>query len=179
MTLIKDKIILTLSYELEIIPETGEILKTTLINRSVNKPIKEDSEIEPKLYLEDNKCRLNNAAINLMQVNIGDKIDIRYEGNDSLPIIGTDKSFGNLGGCKLTKTNTFLCKGTKRSELARHGNEFIIKKHPNKNNIFILENIDIEFQKEKSKEDELDLDLESLISNEDNETEINSNFFKF
>ena len=63
MSVVKEKFILTLSYEMSIDTSTGEILETKLIDRKVDKSdikvtkkvIAEDSDTEPKLVLESNK----------------------------------------------------------------------------------------------------------------------------
>lgn len=108
MPTIKETFILSLTYEMSVDTETGEILETKLIDRNVNKPVKAMKTIqketiqdeEPKLYLEDNKCKLNSAAVALMGISPGDKLDIKYdEGkNGSIPILGTDDAFGTKGG---------------------------------------------------------------------------------
>ena len=105
MPTVKETFILSLTYEMSVDTETGEVLETKLIDRSVNKPVKamkaaQDDDKEPKLYLEDNKCRLNSKAISLMGISPGDKLDIKYDDgkNGSVPIIGTDEAFGTKGG---------------------------------------------------------------------------------
>ena len=109
MPTVKETFILSLTYEMSVDTETGEMLETQLIDRSVNKPVKamkataneavQDDDKEPKLYLEDNKCRLNSKAVSLMGISPGDKLDIKYDDgkNGSVPIIGTDEAFGTKG----------------------------------------------------------------------------------
>ena len=88
MSVVKEKFILTLSYEMSIDTSTGEILETKLIDRKVDKSdikvtkkvIAEDSDTEPKLVLESNKYYLNSAAITLMGIGPDDKLDIKYDG---------------------------------------------------------------------------------------------------
>lgn len=196
MATIKETFILSLTYEMSVDTETGEVLETKLINRSVDKPTKTvkqasnkeavtDNEKEPKLYLEDNKCRLNSAAVSFMSVSPGDKLDIKYEENNnkSVPIIGTDESFHTNGGNKLTKSNTIACRGNKNTELSKYGKEFILIKHPSKEGLFILsseEVVELEQGDDNvSIPEGLDLNLEDLIDDKDAKvTSIDTNFFK-
>ena len=198
MPTIKETFILSLTYEMSVDTETGEVLETKLIDRSVNKPVKamkataseavQDNDKEPKLYLEDNKCRLNSKAISLMGISPGDKLDIKYdEGkNGSVPVIGTDEAFGTKGGNKLTKSNTIACRGSKNEELSKYGKEFVLAVHPSKAGLFVLtseevavdqlvgdDNINIDTP------EGIDLDLEGLVDDEDaNVSSIDTNFFK-
>lgn len=198
MPTIKETFILSLTYEMSVDTETGEVLETKLIDRSVNKPVKamkataneavQDDEKEPKLYLEDNKCRLNSKAISLMGISPGDKLDIKYDDgkNGSVPIIGTDEAFGTKGGNKLTKSNTIACRGSKNEELSKYGKEFVLATHPSKAGLFVLtseevavdqlvgdDNINIDTP------EGIDLDLEGLVDDEDaNVSSIDTNFFK-
>ena len=198
MPTIKETFILSLTYEMSVDTETGEVLETKLIDRSVNKPVKamkataseavQDNDKEPKLYLEDNKCRLNSKAISLMGISPGDKLDIKYdEGkNGSVPVIGTDEAFGTKGGNKLTKSNTIACRGSKNEELSKYGKEFVLATHPSKAGLFVLtseevavdqlvgdDNINIDTP------EGIDLDLEGLVDDKDaNVSSIDTNFFK-
>lgn len=201
--IIKETFTLTLTYEMVINQNTGELLETRLVDRSVDKsdikPSKtvskkkviKDTDTEPKLYLEDNKFKLNSAAIDLMGLDVesGVKIDIRYEDNKgkSTPIIGIDEVFGTKGGCKLTKTGTVSFRGVKNTELSKYGAEFTIAPHTNKPGLFVLlsdkiqEEVEIIDETINVDDDELpfDLDLKDIVENEDaNITEINSDFFK-
>ena len=198
MPTIKETFILSLTYEMSVDTETGEVLETKLIDRSVNKLVKamkvtaseavQDNDEEPKLYLEDNKCRLNSKAISLMGISPGDKLDIKYdEGkNGSVPVIGTDEAFGTKGGNKLTKSNTIACRGSKNEELSKYGKEFVLAVHPSKAGLFVLtseevavdqlvgdDNINIDTP------EGIDLDLEGLVDDKDaNVSSIDTNFFK-
>lgn len=198
MPTVKETFILSLTYEMSVDTETGEVLETKLIDRSVNKPVKamkataneaaQDDEKEPKLYLEDNKCRLNSKAVSLMGISPGDKLDIKYDDgkNGSVPIIGTDEAFGTKGGNKLTKSNTIACRGSKNEELSKYGKEFVLATHPSKAGLFVLtseevavdqlvgdDNINIDTP------EGIDLDLEGLVDDKDaNVSSIDTNFFK-
>ena len=198
MPTIKETFILSLTYEMSVDTETGEVLETKLIDRSVNKPVKamkataneavQDDDKEPKLYLEDNKCRLNSKAISLMGISPGDKLDIKYDDgkNGSVPIIGTDEAFGTKGGNKLTKSNTIACRGSKNEELSKYGKEFVLAIHPSKAGLFVLTSEEVAVDQLVGDDnvnidtpEGIDLNLEGLVDDEDaNVSSIDTNFFK-
>ena len=198
MPTIKETFILSLTYEMSVDTETGEVLETKLIDRSVNKPVKamkatasevvQYNDKEPKLYLEDNKCRLNSKAISLMGISPGDKLDIKYdEGkNGSVPVIGTDEAFGTKGGNKLTKSNTIACRGSKNEELSKYGKEFVLAVHPSKAGLFVLTSEEVAVDQLVGDDnvnidtpEGIDLNLEGLVDDEDaNVSSIDTNFFK-
>ena len=198
MPTIKETFILSLTYEMSVDTETGEVLETKLIDRSVNKPVKamkataseavQDNDKEPKLYLEDNKCRLNSKAISLMGISPGDKLDIKYDDgkNGSVPIIGTDEAFGTKGGNKLTKSNTIACRGSKNEELSKYGKEFVLAVHPSKEGLFVLTSEEVAVDQlvgddniNTDTPEGIDLDLEGLVDDKDaNVSSIDTNFFK-
>ena len=198
MPTVKETFILSLTYEMSVDTETGEVLETKLIDRSVNKPVKamkataseavQDNDKEPKLYLEDNKCRLNSKAISLMGISPGDKLDIKYdEGkNGSVPVIGTDEAFGTKGGNKLTKSNTIACRGSKNEELSKYGKEFILAVHPSKAGLFVLTSEEVAVDQLVGDDnvnidtpEGIDLNLEGLVDDKDaNVSSIDTNFFK-
>lgn len=163
--------------------ETGEVksIKTTP-KKSIFKK-KDDGSTIPTLTLEDNKYCLNNAAVELMQVQPDDKLDIKYEkrGNKTVVVIGNDEIFGTHSGNRLTKSFTVACRGNKNNELAKFGTEFTIVPHDAKIGLFILNS---EKTKEEpngdeniSIEDELDINL-SLDNEDANVTEIDASLFK-
>ena len=198
MPTVKETFILSLTYEMSVDTETGEVLETKLIDRSVNKPVKamkataneavQDDEKEPKLYLEDNKCRLNSKAVSLMGISPGDKLDIKYDDgkNGSVPIIGTDEAFGTKGGNKLTKSNTIACRGSKNEELSKYGKEFVLATHPSKAGLFVLTSEEVAVDQLVGDDnvnidtpEGIDLNLEGLVDDEDaNVSSIDTNFFK-
>ena len=198
MPTVKETFILSLTYEMSVDTETGEVLETKLIDRSVNKPVKamkataseavQDNDKEPKLYLEDNKCRLNSKAISLMGISPGDKLDIKYdEGkNGSVPVIGTDEAFGTKGGNKLTKSNTIACRGSKNEELSKYGREFVLATHPSKAGLFVLTSEEVAVDQLVGDDnvnidtpEGIDLNLEGLVDDKDaNVSSIDTNFFK-
>lgn len=198
-TIKKERFVISLTYEMEVNIDTGEILGTKLVNREVlnsdlkasKKPKLEVPETEePMLILEDNKFRLTSSAVALMNISNDSKIVIRYE--DSLkgpiPVIGANTAFGINSGNRLTKSNTVACRGNNHDELAKYGNEFTLVPHPDKPGIFKLcSTVPVDTKedvKEDTKEDEVlkmtdDLDLDKLIDSEDeNIKTVDSNFFQ-
>lgn len=198
--IITEEFTLTLQYAMKINTDTGELLETKLIKRSVDKSNfevtttkrktskpKKDESTTPQLILDDNKYYLNAAAIELMQVGPDSKIDIKYE--KGVPVIGTDEAFGTKGGNKLTKNNTVAYRGAKNEELSKYGTEFTISAHNSKEGLFVLSSENAPVQQEKLNGDEnvaleedslsLDIDLAGLVEDQDaNITEIDANFFK-
>ena len=201
--IVKETFILTLAYEMTVNTDTGEVLETRLIDRSVNKPeskssksaskkkVVEDEDTEPKLFLEDNKFRLNSAALTLMGIDIesGVKLDIKYEDNKgtSIPVLGTDEVFETKGGNKLTKAGTVAFRGNKNEELSKYGSEFTLVAYPAKPGLFILssgnqvpsvqvdENISVDVE---DTDLPFELDLAEIAGDKDAEiTEIDSTFF--
>ena len=151
----------TITYEREVDVDSGEIIKTTIIGSSdikseKKKAVKKDQDTEAKVYLEDNKLKLNSLAVEMLSVNPGDRIDIQY--TDTHPIIGKSESFGNPeGGTKLTKTYTISFRGKKSEVLQKFGTEF---KVVDCNGQFILNN-------EKEITDDLNGDENVSIENTD------------
>lgn len=176
----------TITYEAKIDTDTGAILDTKIVSKSPSKeksPIKEDNDPEPKITLETNKYCLNNAAVKLMNITAGDKLDIKYEeGKDcAVPIIGTDDAFGTKGGCKLTKTNTVACRGNKNEELSKYGSVFKLVPHPQKEGLFVLTSDKVQIdqlkgdKEEDKEEDDLPFDLDITDPNVE---EIDSKYFQ-
>lgn len=176
--------------------ETGEIIKETreLKDDSVKKPRSSSSSSkskvqenpEPILTLEDNKYVLTTGAVELLGVEAGDKIDIKFQkiGKQTIPVIGSDDAFGTKGGNKLTKTNTVSCRGKANDELSAFGTEFTLEEHPNKKGLFILrgENTpNVTPEKENTPEPEDDDLGEDLIDDEEEEesVEISEEDFNF
>lgn len=101
---------------------------------------KKEEGTSPQLVLEDNKYSLNNAAVSLMGIEAGVKLDIKYEKRDKVmvPVLGPDDAFGTKGGNLLTKSNTVACRGSKHTELSKYGKVFEVKPHESKEGLFIL-----------------------------------------
>ena len=116
--------------------ETGET-QVSAIKQKSKKTVIEESSI-PELTLESNKYSLNKAALDLMGVEPGQRLDIKFDikGN---PVIGTDVAFGTVGaGNLLTKSNTVRFSGVNNSRLAEINTKFTIVKQPDSENIFKL-----------------------------------------
>lgn len=95
--------------------ESGEIFKDTreFKDDSIKTPAKkstssskkksskvDDSDPEPKLFLEDNKYILNAAAIEALGIEVGDTVDIKNQkvGNTRVKVIGSSETFGTKSG---------------------------------------------------------------------------------
>lgn len=176
----------TITYESTIETDTGEILETVIVDKtelkkttsssSKKNKVPNDSDI-PTLTLEDSKYQLNAAAMQLMEVQADDRIDIKYE-QDGTVVIGNDEVWHTHGGNRLTKSGTVALRGSKNEELAKHGSRFTIIAHPNRPGLFILDSG--EETKEEPQGDEnvntedLDFNLENLVDEPD-AVEIDSN----
>jgi len=177
--------------------ETGEIIKETreLKDDSVKKPRSSSSSSskskiqenpEPILTLEDNKYILTTGAVELLGVEAGDKIDIKFQkiGKQTIPVIGSDEAFGTKGGNKLTKTNTVSCRGKANDELSAFGTEFTLEEHPNKKGLFILRgentpNVTPEKENVPEPEDDDDLEVDLVDDEEEDSEEISEDDFNF
>lgn len=170
MAIIKQQF--TITYEREIDVDSGEIIKTTIIGSSDIKPekkksVKKDQDTEAKVYLEDNKLKLNSLAVEMLGVNPGNRIDIQY--SDTYPIIGKSESFGNPdGGTKLTKSYTISFRGKKSEVLQKFGTEF---KVVNSNGHFILDSgkeiIQEPIKDENVNVENIDLNLDDFLDDTD------------
>lgn len=197
----KETFTIMLTYEMTVNPDTGEVLETRLVDRSINKsaikPLRTFSkkeiieDDEPKLFLESNKFRLNQSALKLMGISAESesKLDIKYEDNKGVPnpILGTDEAFGTKGGNKLTKAGTVAFRGSKNEELSKYGETFTLVAHQTKPGLFILSSekqIQVEQKDTDIRIDEedtdlpFDLDLTTITEDKDAAiTEIDNNFF--
>lgn len=123
-------------------PETNEykpIGTPEIIKDTPKKTITESSE--PELVRLDSKYTLNQAAVDLLQVQPGDRLNINYDNhpdnpNLKVPIIGSNKSWGNDLGNKLTKSLTVSYRGVANTVLADYGTTF--KLVPFKEGLFML-----------------------------------------
>lgn len=111
-----------------------EVIKSTK-----KKPVEEESS-EPQLRLLDNKYSLNTAALDLLGVTAGDKIDIKYQiiGNVNYPIIGASTAWKSASGNKLTKSNTVSYRGKANTMLATFGEVFDFTTWAGHDGLFIL-----------------------------------------
>lgn len=159
---------------------------------TTKKKKEEDNDPTPKLILDDTKYHLNNAAIQLLGVEAGDKIDIKYQKvdgfNSKVPIIGTDATFQTQGGNKLSKSNTVICRGTGNDRLSEYGHTFVLTVHPHNDSLFVLNGDAVREEiaapeeikvPEKEKEQEVDNLLDNLDSKAEDTEEINTDDFDF
>ena len=163
--------------------DTGEIKEgkaTTKGTRSKSKP-KSDGSTIPQLILEENKYRLNSAAIELMGVEPDARLDIKIEreGGSRHPVLGTDEAFKTHSGNRLTKSYTVSCRGKNREQLETFGTIFNLIPHNKIPGLFILESQDgdsptevedenIELPSNDASEDlPFDLGLDDIIENGD------------
>ena len=134
--------------------------------------VKDDGNPNPTLKLEDNKYILNNAAIEALGVEEGDKIDIKYEvkNKKKTPVIGSADSFGTKGGNKLTKSHTVSYRGKNNEELSKYGDEFTFKDRDKVPGTFYLIGNTVEetIANEEESADN-DIDLASEIDNIEDE----------
>lgn len=205
MDSIIEEFTITLKYQVKVDTETGE-MTTKCVSRKIDKntervdaakrtsKAKKEESSEPTLILEENKYCLNQAATDLMGVEPDCKLDIKYEkrGNEIVPVIGSDESFGTHSGNKLTKSLTVACRGSKNSELSKYGTEFILVPHETKDGIFVLHNKYAKLEQvlegtvekpdglEENIELPMDIDLQDLIDDKDATiTEVSPSMFKF
>lgn len=132
------KLLCTFDYN----PETNEytpIGDPEVVKSSKKQPVKEESS-EPQLSLLDNKYSLNSAALDLLGVTAGDKIDIKYQIIDNInyPIIGSSTSWKSTSGNKLTKSNTVSYRGKANEMLSTFGDEFDFTPWTGHEGLFIL-----------------------------------------
>jgi len=152
--------------------ETGEC-KSVKVSKPKKK--KKEENPNPQLILEENKYHLTEAAVELLGVEKGDKIDIKYEKIEGVmrPVIGTDEVFGTKGGNALNQSNNVPCRGVKHTELEKYGTIFDVIKHPERDGLFILKG-DKEIKIEELSEEVTDLpiDLEDLIDGDKEEVDV-------
>lgn len=116
--------------------ETGET-QVSAVKQKNKKPVLEESTV-PELILESNKYILNKAALELMNIEPGQRLDIKFDVKGN-PVIGTDTAFGTVGaGNLLTKSNTVRFSGVNNSRLAEINTKFTIVKQSETEGIFNL-----------------------------------------
>lgn len=123
-------------------PETNEykpIGDPEVVKSTKKQAITEESS-EPQLILLDNKYSLNSAALELLGVTAGDKIDIRYQiiENINYPIIGSSTSWKSTSGNKLTKSSTVSYRGKANEMLSTFGDIFDLTSWTGHDGLFIL-----------------------------------------
>lgn len=149
----------------ELFEETREFLDDTIkvpkkTSRSSSKKPK-DTDVDPKVYLEDNKIRLNNKAVELTGFEPEQKINILFEkkGKTITPTICLDDKNGN----RLTKTYTISCRGSRHDNLAEYGDIFEVIPYDGKDGYFKLKG---NLEKE---DDIIDIPEEISVDDDDNE----------
>ena len=166
--------------------ETGEITKDVreFSDDSVKKPrssskatAKIEENPDPILTLESNKYSLTTGAVQLLGIEAGDKLDIKFQKIDKtiIPVIGSNDVFGTKGGNKLTKSNTVSYRGKYNEELSEYGSEFQLVKHPTADGLFVLKSTcETEVKETGAKPEEEDdvEDLDDLIGTDETDDAI-------
>lgn len=112
---------------------------TTVKKKSSSSKIEENDT--PIVRLEENKYILTSGAIAALDAEPGEtRLVIRFQkiGDFTIPVIGTNETFGIKSGNKLTLSGSVSCRGKANEELADFGNEFILVKHPSAEGMFIM-----------------------------------------
>lgn len=193
------KLLLTLDID----PETGDTVcvNREIINDDIKKTVKkstkkkkvEDNDTTPRIILEENKYKINNAVVELLGLDLDEenRLSIQFEkkGRTKRPVFGTGAAFGNPDvGNKLTKSLTVACRGAANKELSEYGNEFTLEPYEGKEGLFILignvdapeipdgdENVSVP-EKDITEDD---LDLSDFIDNSEDEQEEEVDAFDF
>ena len=122
-------------------PETNEYkpIKQEVV-KETPAPKKVEDNGEAKLQLLDNKYELNGSAINLLGINVGDRVDIKYQMVDGIkyPIIGSSNAWKSASGNKLTKSSTVSYRGIANQMLAEYGDEFTFSEWKNHEGLYVL-----------------------------------------
>ena len=122
-------------------PETNEYkpIKQEIVKETPT-PKKIEDNGEAKLQLLDNKYELNGSAINLLGINVGDRVDIKYQMVDGIkyPIIGSSNAWKSASGNKLTKSSTVSYRGIANQMLAEYGDEFTFSEWKNHEGLYVL-----------------------------------------
>lgn len=142
-----------------------------------------DDDERPLIIREDNKLVLNEAAVKLMNVEEGDRLNIKMQviNRKRYPVIGTDLTFGEKGGNLLTKSNTVRYGGKNNEELAKFGYIFVLEPQGKVDGLFLLtteptEQSIAEEETAISVQEELDELNSNLIDDEEMETANELNF---
>lgn len=143
-----------------------------------------DDDERPLLIREDNKLILNDAAVALLGVDEGVRINIKMQtiNRKRYPVIGTEETFGDKGGNLLTKSHTIRYGGKNNEELAKFGYIFVLEPQGKVDGLFILKNRDASPEEESendaiaiSVQEELE-DLNNNLSDEEAEVVDELNF---
>jgi hypothetical protein len=156
---------------------TPEIVK----DKPKKKPMCETATAE--ITLLDSKYMLTQAAADLLNVEPGDRINICYNNlpdnpNVKVPIIGSNTSWGNDLGNKLTKSLTVSYRGVANTVLAEYGEVFTLE--PYKDGLFIMRGdkpVVVDDNVEVTETQDIEVDIEDL--EDDTNYEISDVDFKF
>ena len=180
------KMLITFDYN----PDTNEYtpLKQEIIKETTK--VKSNLETsEPQVTLLDNKYSINEAAAELLGVQCGDRLDIKYQVIDkiSFPIIGKSENWGGNSGNKLTKSLTVSYRGQANSLLSEYGNIFTITQWKDHEGLFVLignkervmEDENIEITENPEPEEDLKDNLDSDIKIEEDTKDYEISNFDF
>ena len=133
------KVISEIVYTIEIDTETNEsrIIKQRFLTKGDIKI--DDSTTDPIIVRDANKLTFNQAALDLMQVKVGDSISIKYrtENGKEIPLIGKDQYFLNAIGNKITKKGTISFRGDMNKNLSLFGSTFNLVESKDKGIFFM------------------------------------------
>lgn len=133
------KVISEIVYTIEIDTETNEsrIIKQRFLTKGDIKI--DDSITDPIIVRDANKLTFNQAALDLMQVKVGDSISIKYrtENGKEIPLIGKDQYFSNAIGNKITKKGTISFRGDMNKNLSLFGSTFNLVESKDKGIFFM------------------------------------------
>ena len=122
-------------------PETNEYkpIKQEIV-KETPKPSKIKDNGEARIKLLDNKYELNQTAINMLGLEVGDRVDIKYQIVNGLkyPIIGASDTWKCASGNKLTKSGTVSYRGTANQLLAEYGEEFTFSEWKDHQGLYVL-----------------------------------------
>lgn len=134
------------------------------------------------VQLMENKLKLTDKAIELLEVQSGDRITINYWTNnnrETFPLIGKSEVFTDKeGGTKLSKSNTISFRGNQNTILKTYGQLFELEVF--KENMFKLVPINSEEDSIQEEQNELenlnssdiDEDIKDIIDNVDTENDL-------
>lgn len=172
----------TITYEMTIDTDTGEILNTVILDKSNKKP--KEAKVQKNdvhVQLLPNKLQLNSEALEILGASAGDKVDVNYMplNGKTVPVIKLD-----VRGNKISNNGAISFRGVKNEELSKYGTEFTVQKH---GEIFLLlsgteginesvieNNQEVILEDENIEQQPFDLDIEGL----EDEVEITNSMFQ-
>ena len=165
-------------------PETGEVRVIGSTSRAPKVTVETEESSVPMVTLDTNKYHINQAAIDLLNVKTGDRIDIKYQKVNGVefPIIGSDAAFGCKAGNVLSKSNTVGLRGQGNERLRRFGETFTLTALKDAEGLFVLigdteiPETPEEIEVVEDPDDMIDLPEETEL---DNATEVDESIFDF